>query len=60
MVVYDTKGQISSFVEKPSEFVSNKINAGIYIFETSVLNRIEVKVDNQRIFVADNLCFNLF
>ncbi|XP_017479481.1 PREDICTED: mannose-1-phosphate guanyltransferase beta-like [Rhagoletis zephyria] len=43
VVVYDTKGQISSFVEKPSEFVSNKINAGIYIFETSVLNRIELK-----------------
>lgn len=42
VVVYNPKGQISSFVEKPSEFVSNKINAGIYIFETSVLNRIEV------------------
>lgn len=42
VVVYNPKGQISSFVEKPSEFVSNKINAGIYIFETSVLERIEV------------------
>lgn len=42
VVVYNQKGQISSFVEKPSEFVSNKINAGIYIFETSVLERIEV------------------
>ena len=31
------------FVEKPQEFVSNKINAGIYIFNPSILDRIEVK-----------------
>ncbi|KAH9425151.1 hypothetical protein DERP_015061 [Dermatophagoides pteronyssinus] len=44
VVVYDQKsGKIEKFVEKPVEFVSNKINAGIYIFETSVLNRIELK-----------------
>ena len=42
VVVYDESGKIEKFVEKPSEFVSNKINAGIYIFETSILNRIEV------------------
>ncbi|KAJ3046332.1 mannose-1-phosphate guanyltransferase [Rhizophlyctis rosea] len=32
---------IERFVEKPKEFVSNKINAGIYIFNPSVLNRIQ-------------------
>ncbi|KAJ3282336.1 mannose-1-phosphate guanyltransferase [Borealophlyctis nickersoniae] len=32
---------IERFVEKPKEFVSNKINAGIYIFNPSVLDRIE-------------------
>ena len=43
VVIYDQQsGQIESFVEKPQEFVSNKINAGLYIFSTSVLNRIEV------------------
>jgi mannose-1-phosphate guanylyltransferase len=43
VVVYDNKsGKIDKFVEKPSEFVSNKINAGLYIFETSILNRIKV------------------
>jgi mannose-1-phosphate guanylyltransferase len=43
VVVYDKKsGKIDKFVEKPPEFVSNKINAGLYIFETSVLNRIKV------------------
>ncbi|KAI9298657.1 mannose-1-phosphate guanyltransferase [Neoconidiobolus thromboides FSU 785] len=34
---------IHSFVEKPVEFVSNKINAGIYIFSPKILNRIELK-----------------
>ena len=34
-----TTGKIASFVEKPQEFVSNKINAGLYIFNPSILNR---------------------
>lgn len=34
--------QIDRFVEKPQEYVSNKINAGIYIFNTPILDRIEV------------------
>jgi len=33
---------IDRFVEKPVEFVGNRINAGIYMFNPSVLNRIEV------------------
>ncbi|KAK7991850.1 mannose-1-phosphate guanyltransferase [Apiospora sp. TS-2023a] len=33
--------RIDRFVEKPVEFVGNRINAGIYILNTSVLNRIE-------------------
>lgn len=32
---------IDRFVEKPSEFVSNRINAGIYILNPSVLSRIK-------------------
>lgn len=36
---------IDRFVEKPKEFVGNRINAGIYIFNPSVLNRIEVSLD---------------
>jgi len=44
VVVYDqSTGKIASFVEKPQEFVSNKINAGLYIFNPSILNRIEIK-----------------
>jgi len=41
VVVYEPNGQIQSFVEKPPEFVSNKINAGMYIFSTGILNRIK-------------------
>lgn len=44
VVIYEqSSGKISSFVEKPQEFVSNKINAGLYIFSPSILDRIEVK-----------------
>ena len=43
VVVYDTdSGRIKKFVEKPKEFVSNKINAGLYIFSKKILDRIEV------------------
>ncbi|CAO3591371.1 unnamed protein product [Absidia cylindrospora] len=35
--------KIERFVEKPKEFISNKINAGIYILNPSVLDRIQLK-----------------
>ena len=45
VVIYEEgTGKIKSFVEKPQEFVSNKINAGMYMFNTSVLNRIQVSL----------------
>jgi len=44
VVIYEPKtGQIEKFVEKPQEFVSNKINAGLYIFSTKILDRIPLK-----------------
>ncbi|XP_060067827.1 mannose-1-phosphate guanyltransferase beta-like [Ylistrum balloti] len=44
VVVYDAEnGRIQRFVEKPQEYVSNKINAGMYIFNPSILNRIPLK-----------------
>ncbi|XP_036593370.1 mannose-1-phosphate guanyltransferase beta isoform X1 [Trichosurus vulpecula] len=36
-------GRIHRFVEKPQVFVSNKINAGMYIFSPSVLQRIQLQ-----------------
>lgn len=35
--------RIDRFVEKPIQFVGNRINAGIYIFNPSVINRIELR-----------------
>lgn len=43
VVVYDAKGKIERFVEKPATFVGNRINAGMYVFNPSILDRIEVR-----------------
>jgi mannose-1-phosphate guanylyltransferase len=36
-------GRVARFVEKPKEFLTNRVNAGLYIFNKSVLDRIDVK-----------------
>ncbi|XP_054243319.1 mannose-1-phosphate guanyltransferase beta isoform X1 [Indicator indicator] len=36
-------GRICRFVEKPRFFVSNKINAGLYIFSPGILQRIQLR-----------------
>jgi mannose-1-phosphate guanylyltransferase len=41
VVVSDDTGKIQSFVEKPKQFISNCINAGMYVFNTSMIDRIE-------------------
>jgi len=44
VVVYDEgTGSIDRFVEKPQVFVGNKINAGLYLFNPGILDRIELK-----------------
>ncbi|VDP15739.1 unnamed protein product [Soboliphyme baturini] len=43
VVVFDQVGRVDAFVEKPIEYVGNKINAGIYLLNNSVLDRIELK-----------------
>lgn len=44
VVVYEPKtGRIDKFVEKPQVYVSNKINAGLYIFSPKILERIDLK-----------------
>lgn len=44
VVVTDVAGQVEAFIEKPEgdDAPSNKINAGTYVFEPSVLGRIDV------------------
>lgn len=46
VVVTDVAGQVEAFIEKPDadDAPSNKINAGTYVFEPSVLGRIDVGV----------------
>ena len=44
VVIYKDNGEINRFVEKPKVFVSNKINAGMYIFNPKILDRIEVSI----------------
>jgi mannose-1-phosphate guanylyltransferase len=43
VVLYAKNGCIENFIEKPQEFVSNKINAGLYILNPSVLSRIQLQ-----------------
>lgn len=43
VVVANEEGKIQQFVEKPKIFVGNKINAGLYIFNPAILDRIEAK-----------------
>lgn len=44
VVLSGEDGQIQRFVEKPREYVGNKINAGIYIFNREILDRIQVAI----------------
>ena len=43
VIVTDENNKILKFVEKPKEFVGDRINAGLYIFSNKFLNRIEAK-----------------
>ncbi|KAK8546143.1 hypothetical protein V6N12_026943 [Hibiscus sabdariffa] len=43
VVMEESTGQVDKFVEKPKLFVGNKINAGIYLLNPSVLDRIELR-----------------
>ncbi|KAJ3061574.1 mannose-1-phosphate guanyltransferase, partial [Quaeritorhiza haematococci] len=42
VVCKDNSSQIQRFVEKPKEWVGDRINAGIYIFNPVMIERIEV------------------
>lgn len=43
VVMEESTGQVERFVEKPKLFVGNKINAGIYLLNPSVIDRIELR-----------------
>ena len=62
VVKYDETGKIERFVEKPQIFVGNRINAGLYFFNPSILDRIQLKPTSieQEIFPAMAADNNLF
>lgn len=43
VVMEEATGRVEKFVEKPKVFVGNKINAGIYLLNPSVLDRIQLR-----------------
>lgn len=43
VIVGKENGLIERFVEKPKEYVGNLINAGLYIFNVSMIDRITSK-----------------
>ena len=43
VVIAQPNGEIKKFVEKPSTFVSDKINAGLYLFHTDMIERIPLR-----------------
>lgn len=59
VVLYEDTGRIRSFIEKPQEFVSNKINAGMYIFSPKMLDRIQLKPTSIEKEVIHNFAFCL-
>ncbi|GMH40645.1 hypothetical protein BSKO_08549 [Bryopsis sp. KO-2023] len=64
VVVMQRDGKVNCFVEKPKSFVGDKINAGIYIMNQEVLQRIELKPTSieREIFpaiAADNRLFGM-
>jgi mannose-1-phosphate guanylyltransferase len=56
VVIYDDQGKISRFVEKPKEFVGNKINAGIYIFNKTIVNRIPLQQTSIEQQIFPSMC----
>ncbi|XP_030534505.1 mannose-1-phosphate guanylyltransferase 1 [Rhodamnia argentea] len=43
VIMEESTGRVEKFVEKPKLFVGNKINAGIYLLNPSVLDRIQLR-----------------
>jgi mannose-1-phosphate guanylyltransferase len=43
VVFANEDGRLLKFIEKPKDFIGNKVNAGLYIFNTSVIDKIELR-----------------
>eukprot|EP00871_Galdieria_phlegrea_P003532 jgi/Galph1/417/GphlegSOOS_G5151.1 len=43
VVLFEKDGKIDRFVEKPPKFVGNRINAGAYLFNPTILDKLTLK-----------------
>jgi len=43
VVLSDEDGRVQKFIEKPKDFIGNMVNAGLYIFNLSAIDRIEMR-----------------
>ena len=43
VIVADDNGQVSEYKQNPAQFLSTKVNAGIYLFNVSVLTSDKIK-----------------
>ena len=43
VVVTNDEGKALQFIEKPEHYISNKINAGLYLLSTSILDKIKLE-----------------
>ena len=56
VIVCDEDGKVTRFVEKPNEFINNKVNSGIYIFNNTMLDKIQLKPHYLEKDVFPKLC----
>ena len=43
VVVANEDGRVTQFNEKSREFITNRINAGLYIFNNTILEKIQLR-----------------
>ena len=43
VVLANEEGRVYNFIEKPQEFLGNKVNAGLYIMNLSVIDKIGLR-----------------
>lgn len=43
VIFNDNSGMITRFIEKPNDYVASRINAGLYVFNRSILKRVSPK-----------------
>ena len=56
IIVTNEENRVTSFIEKPKEFITNRVNTGIYVFSTQIIDKIELKPHYLEKEVFPRLC----